>query len=105
MKTITPAAFASLATLATIAAALTMNVQAQNSEDPGKARRHAATGGGGAGSMAAGTADRSRAEVRAEAIKANNERRSTFSESLDFLTSSETRYVVKLRAAKAQAVK
>lgn len=105
MKTMTPAAFASLSALAAMAAALTMNVHAGNSEDPAKARRHAATGGGGGGSMDASPATRSRAEVRAEAVKANNERRSTFSESLDFLTSSETSYVVRMRAAKDREAK
>lgn len=105
MKTITPAALASLTALAMMAAALTTNVHAQDSGSKPRDPRHAATGGGSGGNLAAGPGIRSRAEIKAEAIKANNERRSTLSESLDFLTSSETSYIVKMRAAKAGPTK
>ena len=104
MKTITPAAVASLTALAAMAAALSMNVHAQTSNDSARERRNATTGGSG-GSMGASPASRSRDEVKAEAVKANSERRSTFSEALDFLTSSETSYVVKMRATKNQPTK
>jgi hypothetical protein len=104
MKTMTPATIASLTALATMAAALTVNVHAQTTNDSAKERRNATTGGSG-GSMGASPAGRSRDEVKAEAVKANIERRSTFSESLDFLTSSETSYVLRMRANKVQPSK
>lgn len=105
MKTITPATFASVTALAMMAAALTIDVHAGNSNDNSNRERRNATTGGSGGSMGAGPAVRSRAEVKEEAIKANNERRSTFSESLDFLTSRETSYIVRMRAEKARAAK
>ena len=105
MITIHRATVISLTAMTIVVAAATGNAFSQEQADQAAASKT------GAGSTAAEaphgprSSSRSRADVKAEAVKANNEHRTTLSESMDLMKKTDDREGDKARSGKKKNVK